>query len=64
MINRLKEYMNIFNSSINLWEESKVGNELEMFEKWHSLHYNFEENWKFSGITPKGAMNPKLEKKL
>ena len=64
MINRLKEYLNIFNSMIELKEESKVGNEFDMFEKWHSLHYNFEEKWKFAGLTSKDYINPKLLNKM
>lgn len=34
------------------------------FVKYHDIHYQFEEHWKFAGLTKAGKLNPKLIEKM
>ena len=37
---------------------------MELFRKWHDIHFQFEEHWKFAGVTTEEELNPIMYRKL
>ena len=64
MLSRLEELKDEFNSTPHIADHRVVPNSIEMFSKWHDLHFQFEEHWKFAGLTLRNNLNPKMNLKL
>jgi len=64
MVDLLDGYMKSYNSDSNRPTEKYAHSEFDMFQKWHDMHFQFEEHWKLAGLTPKGDINPKMYQKM
>ena len=66
MLTRLEaykdQYKDLMKESNNLMDSTFTI--IDLFMKWHDMHFQFEEHWKFSGLTSEGELNPKLYEKL
>ena len=65
IIEKLADDVKVFNQNVYGQEKDKyLMNQFEYLEKYHNIHYNFEETWKFSGVTKSGRINPSMIEKL
>jgi hypothetical protein len=78
MLERLKEFKKEFEiqclgkdveSKVSFWIQVKISlgeikTDFDFFQKYHDMHYQFEEYWKFAGVTNFGKLNPILYGKM
>lgn len=64
MMTRLQSLKDTYNSITDMPEDRKAVNEFQIFQKWHDIHFQYEEHWKFAGLTHKRNLNPVYYKKV
>jgi hypothetical protein len=59
LLNLLRDYVEDYNKNKHQEKTERLAkNEFSMFQIWHDMHFQFEEHWKFAGLTSSGLLNP------